>query len=57
MKGKEQGSSCLAPGLIVGWDWGEGGRAEAELSGLGVEWGQVSVRARARPGGTELGVW
>lgn len=56
LKGKEQGSSCLAPGLTVGWDCG-GGRAEAELSGLRVEWGQVRVRARARPGSPELGVW
>lgn len=43
-EGQEQGSSCLASGLLMGW----GRWAEAELSGLGADQGQVRARARAR---------
>lgn len=48
LKGEEQGSCCLAPGI-------GGGGTEAELSGLGVE--RYQVRVRARPGCAERGVW
>lgn len=54
LEGREQGSSCLASGLAVGWGWGKGGQRQ----NCGA-WGQNRVRLEPGPGPgcTKPGVW